>query len=166
MRQVVQALVIVLILAVCGALGVAFVAQVRETARRQSCTNNFRSIGFAVLCYHDTYDRYPSAAITNNDLPPEQRLSWLVDLMPFIEATGIFFARLDRDKGWDAEENRFAALFQGRSFHCPGYRGGAPDGPVWASHYVGIAGIGEGAAGLPADDPRAGFFGYERTLSK
>ena len=30
------------------------------------------------------------------------------------------------------------------------------------THYVGVAGVGEDAAQLPADDPRAGMFGYGR----
>jgi hypothetical protein len=32
------------------------------------------------------------------------------------------------------------------------------------THYVGIAGVGAHAADLPANDPRAGFFGYSRTI--
>jgi hypothetical protein len=160
-----QALVIVLILATCGGLVIPAVVKVRGAAARMSCANNFTAIGITLDSYHDTYGCYPPAAMPNANLPPEKRFSWLVDTLPFLEANDTF-SRLAVDKGWDAEENRFAALFQGRTFHCPGYRGGAPDGPLWASHYVGIAGVGADAPELPSDDPRAGFFGNERKLSK
>ena len=33
------------------------------------------------------------------------------------------------------------------------------------THYVGIAGVGEEAAQLPTDHPRAGIFGYDRKVS-
>jgi Protein of unknown function (DUF1559) len=33
------------------------------------------------------------------------------------------------------------------------------------AHYVGLTGVGTDAAGLPVTDPRAGFFGCERTFA-
>jgi prepilin-type processing-associated H-X9-DG protein len=182
MRQIVQTLVVLLIVATGAGLVVSAVAKVRDAARRMQCLNNLRQIGLGVGNYQDTYQgRYPSAAMAgpqapaqtgpdsipwtlDGQMPPEQRLSWLVDLIPYIEQTNLD-SRLDKTQGWDTEENRFAALLSWQAFHCPGYPEGPPASTLWPSHYVGIGGVGEDAAWLPAGDPRAGFFGYERTLT-
>ncbi|HEV3344886.1 MAG TPA: H-X9-DG-CTERM domain-containing protein, partial [Pirellulales bacterium] len=76
------------------------------------------------------------------------------------------YSRIDMKQGWDAEANRFAALISYQLFHCPGYPEGTPASTLWPSHYVGISGVGADAAWLPSGDPRAGFFGYDRTLSR
>jgi hypothetical protein len=163
MRQAVQALVVVLILATCGGLLSVFVVRVREAAGRVQCQNNLRQLGLSVENYRDTYERYPPAAMPNAGLPPEKRLSWLVHVMPFVEANDIY-SRMDKTKGWDAEENRFAALLIFKTFQCPSYPDRPPTSTLLPAHYIGIAGIGEDAASLPAGDARAGFFGYEQTL--
>jgi hypothetical protein len=181
MRQIIQAVVVVLILGTGAGLAVAAIAMVREAARRIECENNLRQLGLSVANYHDSNDgRYPAAGMRNPEpppetnsysvsmmlngqLPPEKRLSWLVELSPYINQDNIY-SRLDKAQGWDAELNRFAALFSYKSLHCPGYPEGPPVSTLWPSHYVGIAGAGADAAWLPAGDPRAGFFGYERTL--
>jgi len=147
------------------------------------CANNLRQIGLSVGNYQDSNQgRYPAAAMPspelspengpysvslmlNGQLPTEKRLGWLVDLIPYIEQDNIY-RRIDKKKGWDAEENRFAALLACKLFHCPGYPEGPPASTLWPSHYVGITGVGEGAAWLPSGDRRAGFFGYDRTLYK
>ncbi len=183
MRQVVQALVMVLTLAVLGALAVPLVAKVRESSRRIQCANNLRCLGLGVANYQSDNDgRYPAATLLERDLAPkdapysaamiaygklplEKRLSWLVDLIPFIEQDNIY-SRMEKDKGWDAEENRFAALLGYKVFHCPSYPERVPVTTLWSSHYLGSAGVGEDAASLPVEDARAGFFGYERTLHK
>jgi prepilin-type processing-associated H-X9-DG protein len=181
MRQLVQALVVVLILGTCAGLVLPFVVQVREFAHRIGCENNLRQIGISVPNYQDTNQgRYPAAAMPSPELSPddgtysaskmlnrrvplENSLSWLVDLSPYIEQDNIY-SRIDKGQGWDAETNRFAALLSYPVVHCPGSREGTPTSTLWPSHYMGIAGVGEYAAWLPSDDPRAGFFGYYRTL--
>jgi prepilin-type processing-associated H-X9-DG protein len=165
MRQVVQAVVIVLILETCIGLVLIGVAKVREAANQVQCRTNLRQIAIATANYENTNGRFPAAAMPNETLPAEKRLSWLVDIMPYVEANDIY-GRLDRKKGWDAEENRFAALLIIRCYQCPGYPEKPPVSTLSPSHYIGLAGVGEGAADLPPGDPRAGFFGYERALRK
>jgi hypothetical protein len=182
MRQTVQAVVVALILGTCAGLVFPALALVRESARRIQCQNNLRQIGLAVGNYQSCYGgRFPPAAIASPEsspdrgfysfagmlggrLPPESRLSWLVNLSPFIEQDDIYY-RLDKEQGWAAELNRFAALLSYEVVHCPGYPEGPPTTTLWSSHYVGIAGVGEEAAWLPPGDPRAGVFGYARTVS-
>jgi len=182
MRQIVQTLVVVLILGASAGLVVPAIAKVRDAARRTQCENNLRQIGLSIGDYQATYQgRYPAAAMAIPEGPPgagpysiartwseqmlpERRLSWLVDLIPFIEQTDLY-TRIDKTQGWDAEENRFAALLSVKLFHCPGYPERPPASTLWPSHYVGITGGGEDAAWLSSGDPRAGFFGYNRTAS-
>jgi prepilin-type processing-associated H-X9-DG protein len=165
MRAAIQAAVVVLIVTTCGGLIVSAVLKVRGAAARVQCLNNLRQLGLSVQNYHDSNEHYPRAAMPNADLPTEKRLSWLVELMPYIEANDIY-SRMDKGASWDAEKNRFAAELPIKVFHCPGHPEGASAGTSPATHYLGITGVGEGAAELPAGDPRAGFFGYERELRK
>ena len=72
---------------------------------------------------------------------------------------------MDKTKGWDAEENRFAALFRWRVFNCPSYPERPPVSALVPTHYLGASGVGPDAVALPADAPGAGFFGYERKLT-
>jgi prepilin-type processing-associated H-X9-DG protein len=37
---------------------------------------------------------------------------------------------------------------------------------VAPTHYLGVSGLGEEAVTVPAQDPRAGFFGFERRLTR
>lgn len=163
MRNVIQVLVVVLIAIFCGGIFAVFVVQVRDAAARSQCTNNLKLLGLAVENYFGTYAKYPTAAEKNPELPPEKRLSWIVGIYPFVEASDIY-NKIDHKKGWDAEENRFAALIDLRILHCPGYPEGPPVSTLVPTHYLGISGIGDDAIALPREDPDAGIFGYDRPV--
>ena len=75
-----------------------------ETAQRAHCTNNLKQIGLAVHNYAGTYVRFPSATVAEPSLAPERRLSWLVEMLPYMEAGPR--PPYDKTKPWDAEENR------------------------------------------------------------
>jgi hypothetical protein len=180
MRQIVQTVVVFLILGTCAGLVVPAIAKVRESSQRMQCANNLKQMGLALYKYHSCKLGYPAAGFLSpetssdngrysfstmsNGLPPEKRLSWLVALVPYIEQDNVY-SRIDTKQGWDAEENRFAALLGSKMFHCPGYPEGPPTSTLWSSHYVGITGVGEDAAWFPSGDPLAGFFGHYRKLT-
>jgi prepilin-type processing-associated H-X9-DG protein len=170
------------LMVVLGAVGILapLVNQVRHVARRTQCVDNMRQVGMAVHNYYSTYSqRFPAATVPNDDLPPDRRFSWAVEILPFLEG-GVQYL-LDRKKPWDAEGNcppwlrRVTDKNRGlyyetpvgdlRIFLCPANpaRNG-PDLPC-PLHYAGVAGVGEAAAELPLTDPKAGFFGYDRTPS-
>jgi prepilin-type processing-associated H-X9-DG protein len=164
MQQARDALVAVLIGVVSCGLFLVFVARIRDVGARMSCSNNLRLLGVSLTLYHDCYNQFPPAAVANKGLPPEKRLSWVVMVVPFVQSDNLY-SKMDKKKGWDAEENRFAAVMRVVYLLCPGHSQRMPDSTFEPSDYIGLTGIGADAVTLPQDDPRAGVFGYERKLS-
>jgi prepilin-type processing-associated H-X9-DG protein len=171
MRNRIQILILALIGLSCGGMFSIGIVQVRDAAARVQCSNNVRQIALATANYAGTYQgAFPPAGELDPRLPhpvepPEKRLSWLVVIVPFIEA-GPLYNKLSHDKTWDAEENRFAALAALRIFQCPGYPEQPPDSIFSSTHYLGITGIGADAISLPPDNPRAGILGYDRKITE
>lgn len=163
MRRAVQFLVVALSVVLVGGLLVAAVGRVRDAATRMSCSNHLKMIGLAIANFESTNGFLPPAAMPNAGLPVDQRLSWMVSLLPYIEANTLY-GRTDRRKGWDGE-NRFLATLDYSPYQCPGFVDQPPLSTLMPTPYVGIAGVGTDAALLPLDDPRAGFFGHERKLA-
>ncbi len=99
-------------------------------------------------------------------LKAETRLSWIAALLPFL---GHADWHVEPDYDWNNSHNQVTkqplaevinpAIGPAAATATPG-RHSPSDYPV--THYVGVAGVGEDAAQLPADDPRAGMFGYNR----
>src|SRR5713226_8367090 len=102
MRRAANAAVLFLVALVVGAMIFPLILRARESANRTICANNFRSMGLAVHNFHATYGRFPNATVRCPTLPPEERLSWYVDLAGF-EIQYTF--RLDRNKPWNSPEN-------------------------------------------------------------
>jgi prepilin-type processing-associated H-X9-DG protein len=164
MRAAVSALLVVLILLLTGGIVAVSVAKLREADARIRCQNNLKQIGLALHNYHYSHDRFPLAAMDEPaGLPPEQRFSWLFAIVPYVEAENLS-KRMDRDKGWAAEENRFFALMRNRIVECPRQAGRPLPSTLFPTSYVGIAGLGDDALTLPAESDRAGAFGYDRPL--
>jgi hypothetical protein len=164
MRNILRALALVMLLLVAGGLLVAALARVGEASARFQCRNNLRKIGLAVHNYYDVHQHFPRAAEPNPDLPPERRLSWLLSVGPYFEATSLY-VQMDKKDGWDAEENRYLALTTLRLLQCPAFPEKPPVSTLIPTHYVGMAGLGVDAVVLPEGDARAGFFGYEGSLT-
>ncbi len=185
MRKVIEIIVLVLILLSCAGMFGPAVVKVRDTANRAACMNNLRQLAMSIDNYHDCYSAFPTAAEekasaawhgtawgkfpvdakVNPDLPLEKRLSWIVHIWPFVESGDLYW-KMDHTKGWDTEENRFAATeFIPRILICPGYAA-PPRFDFKPTCYVGITGIGTDAIHLPLENSRAGFFGYERILKR
>jgi prepilin-type processing-associated H-X9-DG protein len=183
MRRLVKVAIVVLVLAVVGGVGVVFVGKLRHTAARITCQNNLKQLGLALHNYHDARGQFPSGTVPSPDLPPERRLSWVVEVWPtFIE--GGTKTEFDRAKPWDAPENCPPYLL-GRDYTpddkvvwtrfavgeimwllCPSNEARTAPPLPSPTHYVGVAGVGKDAAGLPLADARAGFFGYDRKLTR
>jgi hypothetical protein len=160
--------------------------QLRENAARLECQNNLRVIGQALNAYYGEHDQYPAATLPNAALPAEaydQHFSWLAGILPYLELeqgkarlgrgtaprpehARLTYERIDFSKAWDAEESRAAVDTRLRWYLCPSNPHQALPGGPGLTDYVGIAGLGPDAAALPAGDSRAGFFGYDRRLTR
>jgi hypothetical protein len=159
----------------------------RMAAAREQSAYNLGQIGIAVNAYHDHQQppAYPQAVVPNPALPadcPDRHLSWLAAILPYLEeavpagtARGTppgaakvrrIAGQIDFTKAWDAAENRLAVDTVLSQFLCPANRPRSAPGTPGRTSYVGLAGVGPGAAALPAGDPQAGFFGYNRLLSR
>lgn len=164
MGRFVKVFVVAIILFLTVGLLIPAIAKVRETSDRTSCFNHLQAIGLSLKSYHEVHRFYPFAAIPAPSLPPEKRWSWLMSLAPFFEATN-FYVRMEGEKGWEAEENRYLAITGLPFLQCPGFPEKTPTSIFASTHYIGIAGLGPNAAMLPPEDPSAGYFGYERKLT-
>ncbi len=136
------------------------IQQAREEARRAQSRNNLKQIGLALHNYHDVYRHFPQGTHPNENLEPEKRLSWMADILPFVEQQALH-SRIDFDAAWNAEANQPWMRRQIDVFINPGVRIEAP-GEYAVTHYVGIAGVGEDAPKLDIKHERAGIFGYDR----
>jgi len=167
MRQYLLVLIVGLVLATIAGLLICGVAKVREAAGRIQCANNIKHIGLSIQNYQDQTGAYPRAALPNPELRPDERLSWIAAIVPWVESSPLY-SRMAPRKSWDAEENRFAALMSYKIVQCPSYPylERPPVSTLCPTHYVGITGIGTDSATLPLEDPRAGFFGLERKLTR
>jgi hypothetical protein len=166
MRNLVNMLALALVVFLAGSIALPAVRNVREAAAQTQCQSNLRQIALSVANYESSRGYFPQATMENPRLTPDQRLSWLSTILPFLESTN-FFAEfgINRDKGWNSEENHIAALTTFRLYQCPAFPIQRPSSTFAPTHYVGIAGLGPDAAMLPLDDPRAGAFGHDRKWS-
>jgi prepilin-type processing-associated H-X9-DG protein len=162
-RNAIQAMVLVSIFGLGLALAAIAIVNVRAAAERTQCNNNLKQTMLAIHNYEGHLGRLPRAHMAAPGLPLEKQLSWIFEILPYIEATNLC-SRTDKTKSWDSDENRFVALMAMRTFQCPGFPERVPESTLAPTHYIGIAGIGVDAAFLPEGHPRAGFFGNERTL--
>ncbi len=90
----VELLVVIAIIGILVGLLLPAVQAAREAARRMSCGNNLRQLGLGLQNYHAAYDMFPSGCYGTGrsvddwqspNYGNQNRLSWLVPLMPFIE---------------------------------------------------------------------------------
>src|SRR5262245_52341366 len=65
---------------------------------------------------------FPAGTVAHPDLPPAQRLSWFVEILPYVEQEGLA-RQFDRTRGWADARN--AAAVQGlvRYFRCADWEG-------------------------------------------
>ncbi|MEZ6063284.1 MAG: DUF1559 domain-containing protein [Planctomycetaceae bacterium] len=145
--------------AIGTALLLPAIQQAREAARRTQSRNNLKQIALALHNYHDVYGSFPSGTHPNEKLKPEERISWLAAILPFLEQQPLY-QTIDFEESWDDASNERGAMTRVPSYLNPGSVA-AVVGPG-ETHYVGIAGVGKDAPMLPVTSKRAGVFGYNR----
>lgn len=139
------------------------VQSAREAARRTQSRNNLKQIAIAMHNYESANLEFPQGlrATKNDDLKTEQRQSWLVSLLPYVEQAALY-NQIEADEAWDSEKNADAAASKIAIFQNPAtVEKGVPK--FGTTHYVGIAGLGKDGPKLPVTDEKAGVFAYDRT---
>ncbi|MCP4506467.1 MAG: DUF1559 domain-containing protein [Fuerstiella sp.] len=135
------------------------VQQARMAARRTESRNNLRQLGLAMHNYHDTFSHLPIGTQPDTNLTPEQRLSFLYSILPYIEQAPLYDRMHPLDKSaWNSPGLRGLTSVAIEMLHNPNL----PAHLRHATHYVAMAGIGEDAPELPVRHERAGIFGYDR----
>ena len=168
-----EVLVTVAIIALAVGLLLPATRRVREPAARMSCQNNLKQLMLGLHNY-ESMDRpaaYPSTSApvgtaepsfppgcVGPGTTPEERLSWMVPLLPYVEQESVY-KPFDLGKGY--AENLAAAQTQVKLFLC---RAASPPADA-VTHYVAMAGLGSDAAGRPAGAAGNGFLGYDRRTS-
>ncbi|MBP3959385.1 DUF1559 domain-containing protein [Gemmata sp. G18] len=156
------------IIALLVALAVPAVQQWRAAAVRMQCSNNLRQLGLATCNYVGSSDHFPPGTMLNAALSPEQRLSFFVALLPYIESDPTY-SQLAKTEPWDSPKNIDVMDRAGfKYFQCPAWTGGTsirppPVGHLAIGNYVGVAGVGMDAATRPPEAPGIGIFGYDRS---
>jgi hypothetical protein len=117
---------------VSGAVGPTTAA-----ARAQSA-NNLKQLGLAMHNYHDTYTRFPAAAIC--DKKGKALLSWRVAILPYVEQDNLY-KEFKLDEPWDSEHNKkILETTYPKVFALPG----SDDFEKKATHYRVFTGKGAG----------------------
>lgn len=88
----------------------------RQPTRRFACKNNLRQIGLALHAYHEFYDSFPPALVTDENGKPMH--SWRVLLLPHIEQQPLY-DRYDFSQPWDSPANRFVLQHMPDIYRCP-----------------------------------------------
>ncbi|QGJ69256.1 Hypothetical protein PBC10988_9260 [Planctomycetales bacterium 10988] len=138
----------------CLADGVRTVAVIAQR------TNTVRNFGISAM-QHDAAKGYLLGTAEQPQFPPEDRLSSITLLLPFMERMDLY-NQIDFEKTWhDPQQSKVINVVL-RDLIIPGGPRGKPITTI-----VGNAGVGRNAAYLSPDDPDAGIFLYnaKTTLS-
>jgi len=104
---------------------------------------------------------FPVLAAGSNSLPPENRLSWIAQVLPYYGHAD-WSRELSAGRGWrdppnDALTRRVLPELLNPALGLPAKVDGRG-----ACHFVGVTGLGSDSATLDVKDPRAGVFGATR----
>lgn len=120
-----------------------------------------------------TFDRTLSVDRMHRPWQPDEKVSWMADLLPYLPGHADVHAQINFQKSWRDKENLDAAMtlvpyFLDRNSPPSSWYVTHPGltGEVAATHYVGVAGVGMDSADYPIQSPefakRRGVFGYDR----
>jgi prepilin-type N-terminal cleavage/methylation domain-containing protein/prepilin-type processing-associated H-X9-DG protein len=136
----IELLVVVLIIGLLAALLLPAVQSAREAARRTQCANNLKQIGLALHGYHDVWQEFPPAYLTQHATGLELGTGWgwgtLV--LPYLEQIPLYDAAnfslglgelsAPSDDHFGLFENATLRRVSVSMFLCPSAGGG--DGPI------------------------------------
>lgn len=135
----VELLVVIAIIGILVGLLLPAVQAAREAARRCSCANNMAQIGLATHNFEFAAEHLPSGVINEGgpirDEPIGQHVSWVVQILPFLEQQRLFEA-IDQKAGVYAPANLDARRARLATFLCPSYPDATGEREVGISTYA------------------------------
>jgi prepilin-type processing-associated H-X9-DG protein len=148
-----------------AAVVLAIIAQIdwhagREIGQFPNCQRNLRLIFLALYAFQIDNNRFPGGNFPNSNLEPQDRLSWLADILPYLEDQELY-DQIDRTQAWNQGPNKAVASTNLTVVHCT-LAPRSPNNGIISTNFIGIAGLGLDAPVLAKNDPRAGIFGYDR----
>lgn len=76
--------VTVVIFLLCAGVGIPGIQNLRQSTRKIQCMTNIKQVNFGVLNFESSNNHFPFAAISNESISPDKRLSWLFDIGPYL----------------------------------------------------------------------------------
>lgn len=108
---------------------------------------------------------FPSAAAGSPLVPPQQRLSWIATMLPYLGHPQ-WYEALNFARSWNSSDNRPVTRRVVEELLHPALGDQRLIDGFPATHYVGLAGVGDDALTLPSSHPRAGVFGDRPPLAR
>jgi hypothetical protein len=146
----------------------------RAAADQEICRNNLKNLALFAAVHAHPPERFPPDKIVHEipagtivlpGVPTEERLSWVVGALPGFDQrqqnTQEIAARIQIGAPWSAPANQGAARQKLLMLLCPGNPPEVNGEQPAPTQYVGVAGLGAGAATEPVSSPRAGAFRYD-----
>lgn len=147
--------------AVLTALLLPAVQQARAAARRSQSMNNMKQLALSMHNYHDVHQSFPAGTVANEDLKPEERLSWYYNVLPMMEQQWVY-NQIDPEKKWNEGDNNEAAFMEIPILWNPNVPQQYDEDGYPVAHYVGIAGVGKDSAKDPKKSENPGVFNYDQ----
>jgi prepilin-type N-terminal cleavage/methylation domain-containing protein/prepilin-type processing-associated H-X9-DG protein len=138
----VELLVVIAIIGILIALLLPAVQAAREAARRSSCTNNLVQLGIALHHYEAAHELLPPGVVDAKgpirNEPAGYQMSWLVQILPFIE-DGNTFRHINFSVGVYDPKNEPVRKVTRSYMLCPSDGGGSRsnDNKIGSNNYAG-----------------------------
>jgi prepilin-type processing-associated H-X9-DG protein len=170
-RRVAVVFSVLLLFALVG-LVIPYVMKMRTRSDLVTCRNNLREMALFAAHFsgpkpkqpRKDVDFIPAGTVVLPGVPPEERLSWAVPLLPGLDQRRqdvvALLATIDEKQPWPAAPNQQAARTKLVTFLCPGNPPEVVADQPAPTSYLGIGGLGRDAAAA-ADPARAGCFRYD-----
>lgn len=164
----------VLVVLVLIGLVLTYLPKVRLRANMEASKNNLREL--ALFAAHHAKPEpgrddgkypteIPAGTVVLRDVPPDNRLSWVVAVLPVMDQrrnpVAEVYPRIDRHQPWGADPNQLAGRTRLPGLLCPENPPQNLPGGAAPTSYVGIGGVGPTAALLAPDANGAGAFRYD-----
>jgi prepilin-type N-terminal cleavage/methylation domain-containing protein/prepilin-type processing-associated H-X9-DG protein len=118
----VELLVVIAIIGILVALLLPAIQAARESARRNSCTNNLKQQATTLQTRHDAQRAFPPGRTTTT----QESVAWSFQLLPYMEEQEIYKSH-DKQKRVDDPVNATAMRHPVATYYCPSRRSPAAD---------------------------------------